>query len=93
LIWYFRADVQEAAMNDLAMTIRIILFLLGWYSAFLLLKRALAPAEKLRFVWCPEASGFSLVETYAGEDKGKVPTVKNCSRWPEYEHCEQQCIR
>ena len=80
-------------MNDLAMTIRSIAFLLGWYGVFLLLRRALMPLEKLRFVWCGEASGFSLVEPYPGEDKSEVPTVKNCSRWPEYKDCEQRCIR
>jgi len=80
-------------MNELHFTMATTSFLLGWYGVILILRRALAPFENIRLVWCPDLFTCSWVETAIIRNVRTVPEVRRCILWPEQQGCEQHCIK
>jgi len=80
-------------MNELNFTMATTLFLLGWYGVILIVRRALAPLENTRLVWCPDIFTFSWVEITLKREVRAIPAVRNCLLWPEQQGCEQHCIK
>jgi hypothetical protein len=79
-------------MHDLYETMAMITFVLGWYGVFLGARLALKSSERLRLVWCPALSTFSLIEAVASMNGSDAPVVKNCLLWPEYGECSGRCL-
>lgn len=80
-------------MNELNFTMATTLFLLGWYGVILIVRRALAPLENIRLVWCPDIFAFSWVEITVKRQRRAISAVRNCLLWPEQQGCEQHCIK
>jgi len=81
-------------MNELTLTVGVILFLCGWYGMSKVAGRWLRRLQNSQVVWCAKVKTLSLIEPkFSSANRRTDREIGHCSLWPEYRDCDRRCIK